>query len=220
MTEFEPTTEVAPRPHKVLPEGYTEGRVIDFHKLGLVLIANVLSVPLMLLSGGLFLALAFWARPTAFSHMAVPATSDAGFWVYIIVALPLSILLHELVHGFFFWRFTGERPVFGGNLLAAYAGAPDWYLPRSYHAVVGLAPLVILSVVGMGLLLVVPPALILPIVLGMSANAGGAFGDVWVAFMELREPPTTLVQDTGLRIAFYRRSPGSSDEIQATPRQS
>ena len=61
-----------------------------------------------------------------------------------------NLVVHELIHGLFFWLFTGSAPRYGLGLSYAYAAAPDWYIPRRKYQVTGLAPVVI---IGLGCLL-------------------------------------------------------------------
>jgi hypothetical protein len=114
------------------------------------------------------------------------------------------VVLHEAAHGVFFWYFTRERPAFGLELpFAAYAAAPDWYLPRRQHLVVGLAPFVLVTLVGLALLPVVPVFVVPVLLLIMVTNAAGSTGDfVMVAWM-LTLPKDILVQDTGAAITIY-----------------
>jgi hypothetical protein len=125
------------------------------------------------------------------------------FLISALAGVAVSILLHELVHGAFFWFFTRHRPAFGLRIGYAFAGAPGWYLPRRQHLVVGLAPLVLLSLLGLLLLAALPAGLLAAVLFGGVANAAGAVGDLWVVFLELRERREILVEDLGDRINFY-----------------
>jgi hypothetical protein len=74
----------------------------------------------------------------------------------VLLLLAVQVILHELIHGFFFWFFTRSRPTFGFKGFYAYAAAPDWYLPRNQHLIVALAPLVLITGLGLVLLTFVP----------------------------------------------------------------
>lgn len=122
----------------------------------------------------------------------------------LLAALLLTMPLHELVHAACFYRFTRRRPVFGLSLLYAYVAAPPGvYVARDPYMVIALAPLVVLGLLGLALLLVVPP-LVAPAVLGVLLfNTVGAVGDLLVSAWLLRHPPTVLAQDVGDRMTLY-----------------
>jgi len=84
-------------------------------------------------------------------RMGIVDAAGVTLAVAVLVILQIiAVVLHEAAHGAFFWYFTRERPVFGLKLpYAAYAAAPDWYLPRSQHLVVGLAPFVLITLAGL-----------------------------------------------------------------------
>ncbi|NJN17657.1 MAG: DUF3267 domain-containing protein [Oscillochloris sp.] len=65
--------------------------------------------------------------------------------------------------------------------LYAYAAAPDWYLPRRPYFSVALAPLLAISLLGIGMLLIVPATWIPVVLLAIVLNAAGAIGDLPVA---------------------------------------
>ena len=124
-----------------------------------------------------------------------------------IAMLPLifAVTLHEAAHGAFFWVFTRERPAFGLEPpFAAYAAAPDWYLPRRQHLVVGLAPFTLITLVGLALLPVVPAFVVPVLLLIMVTNAAGSIGDSVMVVWLLTQPRDILVQDTGAAINIYR----------------
>jgi hypothetical protein len=204
---------------KTLPPYYEQRGVLDFAENKPALIAvNVIGLALM----GLFVGLAVWFLSLVFPGVDViaalwgvagGATDLVGRVIVIVVALAVTLgvgVVHELVHGLFFWVFIRERPVFGAKSLYFYAGAPDWYLPRSQHLVVGLMPLVSITAVGLALALAVPATVAVWVLLFVVANAGGAAGDLMAAVWLLRQPPETLVRDTGVVLTIYQ--PGQCSE--------
>ena len=80
----------------------------------------------------------------------------------VIVLVVARRWCYEAVHGLFFWLFTRSGPVFRLRLLYASAGAPEWYLPCRQHMVVGVAPLVVITVLGIIVLAVAPFGLLYP----------------------------------------------------------
>jgi hypothetical protein len=115
----------------------------------------------------------------------------------MLVSTAVAIFAHELVHGFFFWIYSHSRPRFGFRDGYAYAAAPGWFFPRGQYLVIALAPLVLLSIVGMTLVAIVPAGAIVAILFGLVANAAGAVGDMWITFVVLRERRNIIVEDLG-----------------------
>lgn len=121
-----------------------------------------------------------------------------------LVAIVLVILLHELVHGLFFWWFTGKRPHFGAGAGYAYAAAPpDWYLPRRQYIIVALAPLGLITVMGLALLPFLPATAVIYLFVALLFNAVGSVGDLAVVGWLLRKPAQLLVQDSGPAMTIY-----------------
>lgn len=132
-----------------------------------------------------------------------------------LALLTLMVVLHEAIHGLAFWHYTGDRPAFGLRGWYAYAAAPGWYLPRKQYLVVGLAPLVLISLPGLLCVAFIPLPALLPLLLLITANIAGAVGDLAVVFWLLTKPPTTLVQDSGDAIMVYqpeRQQPHTPDQ--------
>jgi hypothetical protein len=188
-----------PQAVKTLPQNYEPRGTLDASKNKTVVVGlNAAAVVLFFLFGW------FALRILTVVHPDLESGELRNFnWVTVVLLLLIPIILHELVHGFFFWLFTRERPKFGFKGPYAYAAAPDWYLPRNQHLVVGLAPFVLITLAGL-LLLIVSPATISALLLAVVANAGGAAGDILVACWLLTQPRTTLVHDAGDAISIYR----------------
>ena len=117
-------------------------------------------------------------------------------WLVIsVVGYCLMLPLHELLHGaaFLLW---GGKPYFGAKLpYALYCGAKNQLFRRDQYLVVGLAPLVVITLAGIIVTLVAPvvAAYALAVTVG---NVSGAAGDAWSVVRMLRLPATTLVEDT------------------------
>jgi hypothetical protein len=206
-----------------LPPNYEQRSTLDFSENKVALVAvNVFGLVLM----GVFiwLAVIFVSRvhqgvdvTQALWSVAGGATGLGARAIVVIVALAVTLgvgVVHELVHGLFFWLFTRERPAFGAKSLYFYAGAPGWYLPRSRHIIVGLMPFVVITAVGFILALVVPVTAAVWILLLVVANASGAAGDLMAAVWLLRQPSETLVQDTGVTLTIYQPGQGSGEAEQ------
>jgi hypothetical protein len=127
-----------------------------------------------------------------------------GLLVGLLASTVLMVVLHEAVHGIFFWLFTSRRPRFGFKIYYAYAATPPGvYLTRRMYFVVGAAPLVLLSIAGVLLLPVVPLWAVPTLYFFLVGNASGSIGDVMVLFWLLRMPAETLVEDLGDAMIAY-----------------
>jgi hypothetical protein len=187
-------------PTQTLPEGYTHLRRIDLSKEGRLLLAlNIAGLALFILFGWLFFALAAAVHP-GFSLEFSTAGGLAPLLLAILkllLVMAATLILHELAHGLMFWVFTRRRPRFGLRAAYAYAAAPDWFLPRNRYLWVGLAPLLLLSLVGVAVLPFLPSSWLPLWWFFLVANASGAVGDLYVVGWLLKQPETVLVKDHG-----------------------
>lgn len=124
---------------------------------------------------------------------------------WFLLALVISISLHELAHGVFFWWFAKQPPKFGIGPGYAYAAMPGWYFPKRQYLVIGLAPLVALTLLGLVFVPFLPVWLLAPFFVGMALNAGGAIGDIYICLRIAREAEEALVKDLGDGMEVYRR---------------
>jgi hypothetical protein len=151
-----------------------------------------------------FLGWTFWLRPGLFRNIpAAGVAVDLLDLFYLILGFVIAIVLHELVHGAFFWIYSRSRPRFGLRSGYAYAYAPGWYFPRGQYLVIALAPFVLLSILGMLLVAVAPVRALAAILFGLVANASGAVGDMWIAFLVIRERRKIVIEDLGDGFNFY-----------------
>ena len=200
-----------------LPTNYVSIGTLNLSKNIPVLIAmNVFGSILLLPSGWLFFTVAIALRPEAGPILAlgnlITTPPDGGFtlslpapWIIgLLVALVLVVVIHEFVHGVFFWHFTHRRPVFGLGLFAAFAAPPAGvFVPRNQYFVVTLAPLVVLTLLGL-LLVPILPTPALPTDLSfITLNAAGTMGDLFVAAWLLARPSALFVQDTGDTVTLF-----------------
>ncbi len=195
---------------KTLPPNYQTYKTLDLSQNKLATLGlNIIGLGGFGLFGWLALLLLRASRPDA-----VEIAWKVGVKLEIIGALQavavvigiqiVMVVLHEAAHGAFFWYFTRERPAFGLELpFAAYAAAPDWYLPRRQHLAVGLAPFVLITLVGLALLPVIPAPAVPVLLLIMVTNAAGSIGDFVMVAWLLAQPKGILVQDTGAAITIY-----------------
>lgn len=195
-------------PTRTLPPGYRSIGTLDIRRdLRLLLGLNLLGAVLLVGAGWLFLRALFWLRPLdASAALRLEITSLGAALLasgILLVILALMLVLHEAIHGLFFRLFTGDRPVFAFHWAYAYAAAPDWFIPRRQYAVIGLAPLVFITLGGLAAMLIVPAWLLLPLYILLTFNAGGAVGDLWMIGWLLRQPTTCLANDRGDALTLY-----------------
>ena len=131
-------------------------------------------------------------------------SSIIQFLLIVLGPMIVFILVHELIHGAFFWIFSHSRPIFGLRSGYAYAAAPGWYFPRRQYLIIALAPLVLISILGMALVALVPAGAIVAILVGVVANAAGSVGDIWIAFLVIREPSKIVIEDLGDGFNIYK----------------
>ena len=188
---------------QTLPAGYIQSGQIDLKKdkrLTILLSISVLIVFALMfyvLSG--FTAL---VRPdiTNFSETITIGKLLSALGLTVIV-----LIIHEIIHGLFFWIFSHGMPVFALRPLYAYAGAPTWFFTKRQYAVTVLGPLVIIGAAGLLLLVLAPISWILMIAFLVALNTGGAVGDLFIFARLLKCSPTSFTNGSGDVVTFYER---------------
>ncbi len=188
---------------QTLPAEYILSGQIDLKKnkrLSILLNigAFIIFIPMFYLLSG-FTAL---VRPDI-TNFSVTITIGKVFSAIGLVVLVL--IIHEIIHGLFFWIFSHGRPVFALRPLYEYAGAPTWFFPKRQYAITALGPLIIIGAVGLLLLLLAPISWIPMIALLVALNTGGAIGDIFVFIRLLKSSPTSFTNDTGEVVTFFER---------------
>lgn len=172
-------------PH--LPAGFKSAGRLDMKKNWALQIGlNVLGLVLIALTQIVCLALIRWLRPQAGAQMFV-VDNVLVFTAVLIGLLAVMVVVHELIHGVFFYLFSREKPHFGFRGSYAFASAPNWYFARRAYTLVALAPVVLLSLPGLAALLLGPGAWLLGASLYLSINVGSSVGDLavvaWMYFL-------------------------------------
>jgi hypothetical protein len=194
-------------PH--LPPGYQEAGIIDIKKdRRLLIFFNLAALVLMVIAGGLFFRAAAWLRPDNGSlsspEVRISSIPEVAIILTWIIGLTvLYVVIHELIHGLFFWLFTGRKPVFAFHWNYAYAAAPDWFIQRNPFLITTLAPLVLISAAGLLVMAVGPQSWLLATWFVITMNAAGAVGDLFVAIWLLFKPASALVQDRGDALTLF-----------------
>ena len=168
-------------PTKTLPEHYRLHRRLTILDRKSLILLNVWGIVIFLVLSIFFPLLAGWLRAEG---EPAGASLEMTGWVGIVSFLGLllgvmlvMIVLHEGLHGLFFWLFTREKPKFAFKGFYAYAAMPDWYFPKKEYLITALAPLVgitLLSITGLALL---PGWADAALVWLLILNTSGAVGD-------------------------------------------
>lgn len=195
-------------PTQILPAYYRQAGTFDINKnKRLLLVFNVVGMVGLAISSMLFMTVLTWLRPESVEQafeIEMDSLTQLVLLVGVVLALViLNTVLHEAIHGFFFWLFTRSRPRFAFRWTYAYAAAPDWYLPKYPYLITALAPLFLISLIGILLFLFVPSGWLAPIWFMLVINAAGAVGDLAVAVWLLRQPSTCMTQDTGNAVTLF-----------------
>jgi hypothetical protein len=194
---------------RTLPASHALAGTIDLSKDRWALfLLNAAGLVLFLGSGWLLIRLAASTRPDIASRV---FTITAGSFIDLLGPLAwmigitlVTLVIHEAIHGLFFWIFTGSRPRFGFRGLFAFAAAPDWYIPRRYYWIVVLAPVLFITIGGIGAVLVVSDNLLPPLLFLISMNFAGSVGDMFVALWLTRKKGNILAQDYGSGVRIYQ----------------
>lgn len=160
------------------------------------------------LAGVLVLYYALTGDDTA-AELTLGLTFEGVWWwslalsfLTFLALMALVVFPHELCHGIAIRAFGGEpRYGFGVSYFVfPYAFATsDTRLTRNRFVVVALAPLIVLTLLGVPLMVLFEiPWLAVPLAL----NAGGAVGDVWMSLLLLSYPAevTVLDRETGVEV--------------------
>ena len=195
-------------PRRDLPGSHFKTWELDLAKnQKAAIVLNIAAFPLFVLFGWIFVKVASFIRPEIVIKLYLtPVTAHpiVYFLIFFIVVVGI-MFIHELIHGAFFWMFTRSKPIFGLKLLFAYAGAPEWYIPRNQYAVIGLAPIILITLAGFLVILLVPLTVGQLALFGITMNASGAVGDLYVSGKVMCQSRDVLIRDTGLGFTMFGR---------------
>jgi hypothetical protein len=163
-------------------------------------------------------AMAGWWEVAAPLRAASADTSLSIPWWLGIAAMYLIVLpLHELFHGLAI-TLVGHRARYGMKLDKGvlYATADQALFRRDEYIFVALTPLVAITLLGMGLMLLAPEELVYYTAIGVVLNAGGAVGDLWASVVVLRYSRSALVRDEEDGFRVYTASQPQAHDGSAT----
>jgi hypothetical protein len=175
----------------------------------------VTGIVLLLIFGWLFVLFANAVRPTALDGMRLRdllVSNSTGTFLAVSpavlrnfgIALVAVLIVHELVHGLFYWLFSSHRPKYGFQGLFPYASAPSGiYFPRNQFLLVGLSPLMLLTVISLPLMVILPIAFVPFLLFFIVFNASGSAGDLIMVIQLMRFSSDTLVEDSTSGVIIY-----------------
>ncbi|NGM67426.1 DUF3267 domain-containing protein [Natronolimnobius sp. AArcel1] len=157
-------------------------------------------------------------RPLEPIVIAATPTGINRVLVISLVLIALVVVLHELLHGVCMAVYGGETTYGLGvsYFVLPYAYAEtDASFTRTQLLVILLAPLVVITAVGLLALAVVPSSIL---IIPLAANVAGSVGDLWMAGTLLQYPTNVRVSDPpsdvqGLSIYPPADSDSSTDTI-------
>jgi hypothetical protein len=169
-------------------------------------ILQISALLLFFLFGWFFLVCTTWLRPEVVLLVSLGVNITLQGIFLLLGSIILFLVFHEMLHGIFFWIFSRARPSFGVRGGYAYAAAPGWYFPPRQYAIIGLAPFIGLTILGLLLVMIVPVGFLGAVLAGMVTNAAGSVGDLWIIFLVMRERRSILIEDFGDGFNFYALS--------------
>ena len=191
---------------QVLPPNYHLSGKFNLKNARQVISMNLVGFVLLILSIWFFGWLAIRMRGTSaisFSFEFSSISSSLFSVGKLILVIFLILVLHEAIHAIYFWFFSRHKPLVGFKGFYAYASMPGWYFPRNQYLLIGIAPLVIISLLGIICLAILPIASIYLVLVALVMNTSGAVGDIFVVLWLFTKPHATLALDKIDSIEFY-----------------
>ena len=140
----------------------------------------------------------------------ISATFDAEEYIWmpllrfgvLMIAFPVYIVLHELVHGLFIRIFSGKGAHYKFTLAYASAGS-DAYFGKWSYIVIALSPVVLLGALLAVLCALLPATWFWVAYAIQILNLSGAAGDYYVTLRFCTLPRDILVRDSGTAMTVY-----------------
>lgn len=164
-----------------------------------VILLQILGVLLLVLAMFVFslFAISIGKLPSVFSI----GVSEISI---VILAIPATIVAHELTHGIAMQRF-GANPHYGVLWKQAvfYSTSPGYAFHRNNYIVIALAPIVVISVLALlGMWIASGTFWVVVFTFCGIINASGSLGDLWLTVIVARYAVTAYVIDEkdGIRV--------------------
>jgi hypothetical protein len=191
---------------QVLPPNYHLSGKFDLKNARQVISMNLAGFVLLILSIWFFGWLAIRMRGTSaisFSFEFSSISSSLFSVGKLILVIFLVLVLHEAIHAIYFWVFSRHKPLVGFKGFYAYAAMPGWYFPRNQYLMIGIAPLILIILIGILFMAILPISNLNLVLVALVINTSGAVGDLFVVIWLLTKPAETLALDQGDSIEFY-----------------
>lgn len=191
---------------QVLPANYHPSGKFDLKNLKLIIILNLIGLILLFFSIWFFGWIANQLRTGSDISFSIEISSIPIALLALgklLLTIILVLVLHEGIHAFFFWTFSGQKPFIGFKGFYAFAAMPGWYFPRNQYLVIGISPLILISLIGIIFLAILPISSLNLVLVALVLNTSGAVGDLFVVIWLLTKPLETLALDMIDSIEFY-----------------
>jgi hypothetical protein len=189
-------------PIQELPLGYHEALLYVLTDSRRLLWLNIGALVPMLVA--LVWMSVWWVLVTPLRTGQPESQVSIPWWLGIAGVFFIVLPLHELLHGIAI-QLVGHHARYGMkfNLGVLYVTADQALFRRHEYMFVALIPLVGITLIGMALMLIVPPWFAYYVSIGVVLNAGGAIGDLWSVVVLLCYPANALVRDEGDGFRIY-----------------
>ena len=189
-------------PIVTLPEGYREVYYLSIKQPKTMILLNVLSVVLFAVSAVIVFVPLIAYHEVLDAPLVINSLPDEISLLLGLLLVMLVLPLHEWIHGQFI-KLCGHKPRYGIKFLVLFATADGAYFRRNEFVRIAMAPLIVISLLGLTIMLFLPGGLAVWVALAVLLNAGGAIGDIWMTIAALRFDPSALVQDEADSIRIF-----------------
>jgi hypothetical protein len=180
---------------------------MSINERGMLLWLNVMSlVPLVIVGLLIFGALLVYHGQLG-APLVIHALPDQippllGF-ALIVLVLPL----HEWIHGLAIQHY-GHKSRYGIKRFVLFATSDGALFRRDEFVRIALAPLTVITAIGCGLMLFLPPNVGGWVGWAVVVNAAGAIGDLWMTSVALHYDSSVLIRDEEDSMRIFARMDG------------
>lgn len=185
--------------YRELPDGYKSIKVIDAKDKKTIIFMNLGSIILLVIAILPF----FLLKPINLFELDYDDLIKALF--VMIVGMILYIILHELVHGFWYKVMTKEKLTFGMTLTVAFCGVPNIYVNKKTALLAITGPFILFSLILIPTLILMPVnAYYFSLIIIFGMHISGCSGDLYGTLYLLSQKGDILMNDTGPKQTFYK----------------